>query len=348
MLYGAADAATRPTRSRSTSTGSAAYFLAGRCWRDLHVRRFSQLSGGSRGNDALRRLLLLTAFTAVTAGSGRRCVRRAVRHHAGRRRAHAVAIGLVLACVVPLAPMQQRPYSPVPRPNRPTPTPAGARERSSWRVVVVAQASDRCGAAPHRTGRRGDFACLAVAVCSLVMFGLLYQRREYDRSPPARGPGRVTLASARGFDRSPWARFVVGLAAGAVLGTALSRASGSSRAPSRGDPRIGAPDPGVRRLLRARPGPAARRGAPESRLRNGPWLEGTPARRGKRRCSAPTRHRPRRLATGYAAANRFARGWHLGTGSPPGAPCAPAAGRWGLGGVASRARPAQRQCPCTA
>ena len=75
------------------------------------------------------------------------------------------------------------------------------------------------------------FACLAVAVCSLVAVGLLYSLRGVQ--PLATGPSvpdALPLLQLAGFDAQPLSAFLVsGLAAGAVLGAALSRASRSSR-----------------------------------------------------------------------------------------------------------------------
>jgi enterochelin esterase-like enzyme len=236
VLYGAADAAIKADAVALHVHGVSSVLcgwtvLAGLCT----FGGFLSFQVALRGSDAVRPVSLMTAFTAVTAaGLGVVAFGEPFGITPVASVAHGVAIALVLACVVPLARMQQRLILPRPAaesadlddpPARESEAPHG--ESLSWpkpaSTAVLLHTVRVVGATV--------FACLAVAVCSLVMFGLLYKLRGVQ--PLATGPSvpdALPLLQLAGFDPQPMSAVVLsGLAAGAVLGTALSRASRSSR-----------------------------------------------------------------------------------------------------------------------
>ena len=276
VLYGAADAAIKADAVALRVHGvggllSGWTVLAGLCT----FGGFLCLQAALRRSDAVRPISLMTAFTALTAaGLGVVAFGEPFGTTPPASVAHGVAIVLVLACVWPLARAQQRlivPVSAVGSAEQPGEEPARETEETqsgpgSWPKPASAAALLRAS----RVAAAVVLAFLAVGVCSLVAVGLLYSLRGLQ--PLAIGPSvpdALPLLQLAGFDAQPLAATVVAsLAAGAVLGLALRRASRSARLVSVRDPRTAAPTPGVRRLLRTGPQPEAERCAPEPRARD--------------------------------------------------------------------------------
>ena len=236
VLYGAADAAIKADAVALHVHGVSGILsgwtvLAGLCT----FGGFLSFQAALRGSDAVRPLSLMTAFTAVTAaGLGVVAFGEPFGTTPAASVAHAVAIALVLACVVPLARMQQQLTLPRPAAESADPGDPPKRESEALQGESLSWPKPASAAVLLRTLRvvRGTvFACLAVAVCSLIAVGLLYSLRGVQ--PLATGPSvpdALPLLQLAGFDAQPLSAFLVsGLAAGAVVGAALSRASRSSR-----------------------------------------------------------------------------------------------------------------------
>ena len=236
VLYGAADATIKADAVTLHLHGMSGILsgwtlLAGLCT----FGGFLCFQAALRGSDAVRPLALMTAFTAVTAaGLGVVAFGEPFGTTPAASVAHAVAIAVVLACVVPLARMHQRVILPRPAAESADPGDPPADESEAVQGESLSWPKPASAAVLLRTLRvvgATAFACLAVAVCSLVAVGLLYSLRGVQ--PLATGPSvpdALPLLQLAGFDAQPLSAFLVsGLAAGAVLGAAFSRASRSSR-----------------------------------------------------------------------------------------------------------------------
>ena len=236
VLYGAADAAIKADAVAVRIYGMGGLLsgwtvLAGLCT----FGGFLCFQAALRRSDAVRPLSLMTAFTAVTAAAlGVTAFGEPFGTSAQATVAHGVAIVLVLACVLPLARAHQRlvPGLPAAESAEPGDPPARAGETAQGEAVSWPKpASAAVVLRALRVAGTTVFACLAVVVCSLVAMGLLYKLRGVQplRTGPS-VPDALPLLQLAGFDAQPLsAVFVAGLAAGAVLGAALSRASRSSR-----------------------------------------------------------------------------------------------------------------------
>jgi enterochelin esterase-like enzyme len=236
VLYGAADAAIKADAVALRVHGvggllSGWTVLAGLCT----VGGFLCLQAALRRSDAVRPISLMTALTAVTAAAlGVLAFGEPFGTTPAASVAHGVAIVVVLACVWPLARAQQRLIVTVSAVGSAEPTAQPAQETAatqrkpgSWpkpaAAAVLVDAS--------RVAAVAVLAFLAVGFCSLVAIGLLYALRGLQ--PLAIGPSvpdALPLLQLAGFDAQPLAATVVAsLAAGAVLGLALRRASRSAR-----------------------------------------------------------------------------------------------------------------------
>jgi enterochelin esterase-like enzyme len=124
---------------------------------------------------------------------------------------HVLAIGVVLACVGPLADAQQRLVG---RARTVSNGPAGITLRPRAQAVLRAVAESTFGAS-------------ALLACALTALGLLYRLRQLHwLAIGPRVPDTLPLLQLAGFDGQPLARVLVaGLAAGLALGVALAHAS---------------------------------------------------------------------------------------------------------------------------
>ena len=236
VLYGAGDAAIKADAVALHVHGvggllSGWTVLAGLCT----FAGFLCFQAALRGSDAVRPISLMTAFTALTAaGLGVVAFGEPFGTTVPASVAHGVAIVLVLACVWPLARAQQRlivpgsavgsagPGEEPARATEETPCESGRWPKPAS-VAVLLHAS--------RAAATVVLAILVVGVCSLIALGLLYSLRRLQ--PLAIGPSvpdALPLLQLAGFEAQPLvATVVASLAAGAVLGLALHRASRSVR-----------------------------------------------------------------------------------------------------------------------
>ena len=231
-LYGAADAAIKADAVALRVHGiggllSGWTVLTGLCT----FGGFLCFQAALREGDAVRPLSLMNAFTAVTAAAlGVAAFGEPVGTTPAASIAHGAAIALVLACVRPLARAQQRLIHAFPAAASAEGAGAQARpaetdQRESlsrsklWSAFGRAHALQVAGASV--------LACLALVVCSLIAIGLLYTVRglHWLAIGPS-VPDALPLLQLAGFaGQHLLSTLAAGLAAGVVLGAALTRVS---------------------------------------------------------------------------------------------------------------------------
>ena len=235
VLYGAADAAIKADAVALRIHGVAGLLsgwtvLAGLCT----FGGFLCLQAALRRSDAVGPISLMTALTAVTAaGLGVLAFGEPFGTTPAASVAHGVAIVLVLSCVWPLVRAQQRLVA-VSALGSAEPNDELTRALDESQGEARLRPEPASAAALVRASRVAAsvvLAFLAVGLSSLVAVGLLYSVRGLQ--PLAFGPSvpdALPLLQLAGFDAQPLAATVVAsLAAGAVLGLALCRASRSGR-----------------------------------------------------------------------------------------------------------------------
>ena len=205
VLYGAADATIKADAVTLHVHGMSGILsgwtvLAGLCT----FGGFLCFQAALRGSDAVRPLSLMTAFTAVTAaGLGVVAFGEPFGITPVASVAHGVAIALVLACVVPLARMQQRLILPRPAAESADPDDPLARESEALQGESLSWPKPASAAVLLRTvtGRGSD--CVRVPRRCRLLAGHVRAALQAAWSTTARhrpvGPGRVTPASARGL-----------------------------------------------------------------------------------------------------------------------------------------------------